>query len=135
MLSHSPTETFALGRAFAESLHSGDVIALCGELGAGKTHFIKGLAAGLGCDPDAVTSPTFTLINEYTDGRLPLYHFDFYRLENGLELIRVGLDDYLDGNGVVAIEWADKFPQLLPKSTKWLYFRHNEDGSRSIESS
>jgi tRNA threonylcarbamoyladenosine biosynthesis protein TsaE len=132
MLSHSPAETFAHGRSFAAPLRKGDVIALCGELGAGKTHFVKGLAEGLGCDPDAVTSPTFTLINEYTGGRMPLFHFDLYRLESEDELLRVGLDDYLEDDGVVVIEWADKFPALLPRHTKWLYFRHNEDGSRTI---
>jgi tRNA threonylcarbamoyladenosine biosynthesis protein TsaE len=133
MLSHSPAETFNHGRTLAESLRPGDVIALCGDLGAGKTHFVKGLAAELGCDPDAVTSPTFTLINEYTGGRLPLFHFDLYRLESEDELLRVGLDDYLESNGIVAIEWADKFPALLPRGTRWLHFGHTEDGRRTIE--
>ncbi|MHA3773341.1 tRNA (adenosine(37)-N6)-threonylcarbamoyltransferase complex ATPase subunit type 1 TsaE [Verrucomicrobiota bacterium sgz303538] len=133
MISHSPTETSALGRSFSDALRPGDVLALCGDLGAGKTHFVKGLAEGLGCDPTAVTSPTFTLINEYTGGRLPLYHFDLYRIESEDELIRVGLDDYLDSGGILAIEWAEKFPALLPRGTRWLYFRHHEDGSREIE--
>jgi tRNA threonylcarbamoyladenosine biosynthesis protein TsaE len=132
IISHSPAETFAAGRAIAERLRRGDVLALCGDLGAGKTHFVKGLLAGLGGDADAVTSPTFTLINEYTDGRLPLFHFDLYRLESEDELLRVGLDEYLDGDGVLAIEWADKFPALMPAETRWLDFKHRDDGAREI---
>ena len=132
MLSRSPAETFAHGRALAAGLRGGEIFALRGDLGAGKTQFVKGLAAGLGCDPDAVTSPTFTLIQEYTGGRLPLYHFDFYRLETGDEALRLGLDDYLGSEGVLAIEWADKFPALLPAGTRWLDFRIGPGDTREI---
>ena len=124
--------TIAFGRDFASSLAAGDVLALCGDLGAGKTHFVKGLAIGLGTSTEA-TSPTFTLIHEYRDGRLPLFHFDLYRLETEDELLRIGFDDYLDATGVLAIEWADKFPALMPAGTRWLRFSHRADGSREVE--
>ncbi len=108
------------------------MLALRGDLGAGKTHFVKGVAAGLGADPDEVTSPTFTLIHEYRSGRMPIFHFDLYRLESADELLRIGLDDYLDDDGVVIIEWADKFPKLLTSGTRWLHFRVLEGDQRSI---
>ena len=117
----------------AMQLRRGAVIALCGDLGAGKTHFVKGLAAGLGGVPDHVTSPTFTLINEYTDCRPTLFHFDLYRLETEDELLRIGFDDYLEGDGICVIEWADKFPGLIPRGARWLQFSHREDGARVIE--
>lgn len=124
--------TIAFGRAYAARLAAGDVLALTGELGAGKTHFVKGLAAGLGAGVE-VTSPTFTLIHEYPAGRLPLFHFDLYRLESEDELLRIGFDDYLDARGVLALEWADKFPALLPPHTRWLRFQHRPDGTREVE--
>lgn len=115
--SHSPADTFAHGSALATTLRAGDVVALDGDLGAGKTHFVKGIAAGLGCEGD-VTSPTFTLVHEYTGGRLPLFHFDFYRIESEDEVLRIGLDDYLGAGGVLVIEWAGKFPAVLPAGTR-----------------
>ena len=124
--------TVAFGREFADRLAAGDVLALCGDLGAGKTHFVKGLALGLGSRVE-VTSPTFTLIHEYAGGRLPLMHFDLYRLESEDELLRIGFDDYLDGAAALAIEWADKFPALLPPHTRWLRFTHRPDGAREVE--
>ncbi len=120
--SHSPADTFAHGSALATTLRAGDVVALDGDLGAGKTHFVKGIAAGLGCECD-VTSPTFTLVHEYTGGRLPLFHFDFYRLESEDEVLRIGLDDYLGAGGVLVIEWAGKFPAVLPAGTRWFRLR------------
>ena len=122
IISHSPAETFAHGRALAATFRAGDVLALDGDLGAGKTHFVKGIAAGLGCEGD-VTSPTFTLVHEYTGGRLPLFHFDFYRLDSEDETLRIGLDDYLGAGGVLVIEWAGKFPALLPRGTRWFRLR------------
>jgi tRNA threonylcarbamoyladenosine biosynthesis protein TsaE len=107
------------------------VLALCGELGAGKTQFVKGLAAGLGYQGE-VTSPTFTLIHEYLGGRLPLYHFDFYRLETEDEALRLGLEEYFLGDGVCVVEWADKFPALLPPGTRWLHFAIGGDSERTI---
>jgi tRNA threonylcarbamoyladenosine biosynthesis protein TsaE len=133
-ISHSAEETMAHGRALGAALRRGDVLGLCGDLGAGKTHFVKGLATALGADAD-VTSPTFTLIHEYIGGRLPLYHFDFYRLDDEDDALKIGLDEYIEGDGVCVIEWADKFPGLLPAHTQWLRFSHREDGARIIEQS
>ncbi len=126
-----PESTIAFGRAFAAHVGAGDVLALCGDLGAGKTHFVKGLAEGLGA-PVEVTSPTFTLIHEYVGGRLPLFHLDFYRLDHEDDLIEIGFDDYLAEEGVMAIEWADRFTEALPAHTRWLQFRHREDGARQV---
>ena len=131
IISHSPAETFAHGREIAATLRAGDVLALDGDLGAGKTHFVKGIAAGLGCEGD-VTSPTFTLVHEYTGGRLPLFHFDFYRLESGDEVLRIGLDDYLGAGGVLVIEWAGKFPAVLPAGTRWFRLRAGDGNIREI---
>ena len=131
IISHSAEETFRAGEAEGARVRAGDVLALVGDLGAGKTQWVKGLAAGLGCDA-AVTSPTFTLIHEYGGGRLPLYHVDCCRLESPEELLGIGLDDYLDGRGVLAIEWADKFPELLPAAARWVRFRIGEGDKREI---
>lgn len=131
IISATAEETVAHGHAFGATLRRGDVLALCGELGAGKTHFVKGLAAGLGA-PVSVTSPTFTLLHEYAGGRLPLYHFDFYRLDDADAALRIGLDEYLFGDGVCVIEWAEKFPALLPPHTRWLCFTLHDDGARVI---
>jgi len=131
-ISHSAEETAAFGRSLAVSLRKGDVLALCGDLGAGKTHFVKGVADGLGAG-DVVTSPTFTLIHEYVGGRLPLFHFDFYRLEDEDEALKIGLEEYLEGDGVCAIEWAEKFPALLPAETRWFRFSHSGDDRRIEE--
>jgi tRNA threonylcarbamoyladenosine biosynthesis protein TsaE len=127
----TPEDTIAFGRAVSGTLEAGAVLALCGELGSGKTHFVKGLAEGLDAKSEA-TSPTFTLIHEYLGGRLPLYHVDWYRLDDAAELAAIGFDDCLAGNGVVAVEWADKFPASLPPDTHWLRFRYREDGTREV---
>jgi tRNA threonylcarbamoyladenosine biosynthesis protein TsaE len=131
IISHSAEETFRAGRDVAAQIQAGDVLALVGDLGAGKTQWVKGLAAGLGSDA-AVTSPTFTLIHEYGGGRLPLYHLDCYRLADAAELLGIGLDDYLDGRGVVVIEWADKFPELIPATARWVRFKIGEGDEREI---
>ena len=118
----SEKEMIELGAEVGASLSGGDVLALVGDLGAGKTQFVKGLAIGIE-SADAVTSPTFTLIHEYTGGRIPLLHFDFYRIEFEEELLGIGWDEYLEArNGIVAVEWADKFPRLLPAEARWLRF-------------
>ncbi|HEV7402159.1 MAG TPA: tRNA (adenosine(37)-N6)-threonylcarbamoyltransferase complex ATPase subunit type 1 TsaE [Chthoniobacteraceae bacterium] len=132
IISHSAAETFEFGRTLAASLEGGEIIALCGDLGAGKTHLCKGIAAGLGADADEVTSPTFTLVHEYRGGRLPVFHFDFYRLESEAEALAVGLDDYLAAGGVVLIEWADKFRPLLPAGTRWFELRETAPDVREI---
>ncbi len=131
IISHSAAETFEAGRAMGAAVRPGDVLALVGDLGAGKTQWVKGLAAGLGSTAP-VTSPTFTLIHEYGGGRLPLTHIDCYRLESAAELLAAGLDDYLDGRGVLAIEWADKFPELMPASARWVRFTIGEGEEREI---
>lgn len=129
-------DTLAAGRSLAATLRTGDVLGLVGGLGAGKTHFVKGLAAGLGLDPAGVTSPTFALLHEYRApgaARLPLFHSDFYRLEHAAEAVTLGLDELFDeGGGVTAVEWADRFPALLPPGTRWLSFVTGDDGERII---
>ncbi len=126
-------ETHRVARSLAADLRAGDVIALTGTLGAGKTHFSQGLVAGLGSEA-AVTSPTFGIVHEYPDGRLPVCHFDFYRLEGDEELLELGWDDYLDRDGVVIVEWADRFPSFLPSHTQWWQLQHDEEsGGRVLE--
>ncbi len=115
------------GRAFATTLKAGDVVALVGDLGAGKTHLTKGILAGLGYEEN-VTSPTFTLVNEYHGGKMSAFHFDFYRLEEENELLGIGWDDYLDRNGIIIAEWADRFPALMPSNTRWVNIQHAPDG-------
>lgn len=127
----TPDAMEALGRAAADSVRPGSVIALVGGLGAGKTHWTKGLVAALGSKA-VVTSPTFSLVHEYPDGRLPVFHLDFYRLESADELVGLGWDEYLEAGGVIVAEWADKFPELLPQDTRWLVFSIHADGSRTI---
>jgi tRNA threonylcarbamoyladenosine biosynthesis protein TsaE len=109
-----------LGREIAEGLKGGEVIALTGDLGAGKTHFCQSIVAALGAR-ESVTSPTFTLVHEYPSGRLPVSHFDFYRADFPDEIVALGWDDYLDRGDVILVEWADKFPQLFPSNTKWIH--------------
>jgi tRNA threonylcarbamoyladenosine biosynthesis protein TsaE len=115
----------------AADLAAGSVLALKGELGSGKTLFTKGVVAGLGSNA-AVTSPTFTILHEYQGGRLPVYHFDFFRLENGASAGRLGLDDYFFGNGVSLIEWADRFPGLVPEHARWISFETKSERQRVI---
>ena len=113
-LVHGPKETRAIGRELSLALPENSVIGLSGDLGAGKTEFVRGIAEGLGAT-DPVTSPTFTLVHEYRSGRLPLFHMDFYRLETEKELDEIGFDDYLREPGICAIEWADRFPDRIPR--------------------
>lgn len=129
---NSPAEMEALGRAAAERVVPGDVFALSGGLGAGKTHWTKGLAAAMGC-AESVTSPTFPLVHEYAGSAMPVFHFDFYRLDSPDELIALGWDEYLEAGGVIVAEWADKFPDLLPDSTIRLQFTVDPDGGRTVE--
>lgn len=131
IISKSAEETRAAGCHFAESLQPGDIVALVGDLGTGKTHFVKGIAAGLEITA-SVTSPTFTLIHEYTGGRCPLYHADFYRLKTPAEAIGIGLDEYLNASGILAIEWADKFRDLLPGKAHWIQFQVLDEQRREI---
>ena len=130
-ISNSPAETEAIGRQLAERIDVGAVLALKGELGSGKTLFVKGLVAGLGSSAD-VTSPTFTIAHEYRGGRLPVYHFDFFRLEDSQSLARLGLDDYFFGDGVSVIEWADRFPEFIPEQARRILFEIKSDTQRTI---
>jgi tRNA threonylcarbamoyladenosine biosynthesis protein TsaE len=130
-ISKSVEETIAAGRARGERARRGDVFALTGDLGAGKTQFVKGFVAGLGSRAE-VTSPTFVLVHEYTDGRLPVYHFDFYRIENHEALLRLGFDDYIFGDGVSLIEWADRYSDLIPEHAQWLSFGLRSENTRVI---
>ena len=114
ILTHSPAETKALGQKIGRQLEPGVVVALTGELGSGKTVLVQGLAAGLDVPADYyITSPTFTLINEYP-GRFPFYHVDLYRIEKQSDLDDIGLLEILGGNGIAAIEWADRLDQKIP---------------------
>ena len=108
----SPEETEAVGQALGKVLQPGTVLAYTGDLGAGKTAFTRGLAKGLGCT-DMVTSPTYTIVNEYLSGRLPLFHFDMYRLHSSDDLWDIGWEDYLDRNGICAVEWSENVDDAL----------------------
>ncbi len=120
-----------MGEQFAEEIGVGSILALNGDLGSGKTVFVKGLVAGLGSRAD-VTSPTFTILHEYRGGRLPVYHFDFFRLEERQSIMRLGLDDYFFGDGVSVVEWADRFPELIPQQARWILFEIKSENQRAI---
>jgi tRNA threonylcarbamoyladenosine biosynthesis protein TsaE len=113
LVTRSEAETISAGEKFAERLIAGDVVALFGDLGSGKTRFAKGVSLGLGVK-EHVTSPTFVVVNEHLGGRVPFYHFDFYRLRNLQELQEIGFDDYVYGNGVCLLEWAEAIQERLP---------------------
>ena len=130
-ISNSPDETESFGRQLAGNVKPGDVLALTGGLGSGKTQFVKGLVAGLGATT-AATSPTFTLIHEYSGGRLPIYHFDFFRVEDRQSAERLGLEEYFFGDGVSVIEWADRIPELIPENAFWISFETKLETQRVI---
>ena len=111
-ITNSPEETEALGAALGKRLPAGTVIAYRGDLGAGKTAFTRGLARGLGCT-EQVTSPTYTIVNEYLGGRLPLFHFDMYRLTSSDDLWDIGWEDYLDRSGICAVEWSENVADAM----------------------
>ena len=128
----SPAQTEALGAALARRLGPGSVVAFTGDLGAGKTAFVRGMAAGLGI-AQGVTSPTFTIVNEYDEGRLPLFHFDMYRLGSSDELYDIGWDDYLERGGVCAVEWSENIADALEPGTIRVDLRRGgSDGERII---
>ena len=111
-VTHSPEETEALGERLAKILTPGTILAYRGDLGAGKTAFTRGLARGLGCR-EQVTSPTYTIVNEYLGGRLPLFHFDMYRLRSSDDLFDIGWDDYLERGGICAVEWSENVADAM----------------------
>ena len=133
-ISKNAEETVAAGRTYGRTARKGDVFALTGDLGAGKTQFVKGFVAALESSAE-VTSPTFVLVHEYADGRLPVYHFDFYRLENRDAVLRLGFDEYIFGDGVSVIEWADRHPDLIPDDAHWLSFEIRTENERVITES
>ena len=114
-VTNSAAETRALGEKLASRLKAGDVVVLEGELGAGKSELARGIARGLGVT-ETVTSPSFTILNVYESGRCPLYHFDWYRLESEEELYELGMDEYLGGDGIAVVEWAERCPEAVPEN-------------------
>jgi len=134
LLSKSPEETFRIGRVLANGLKAGDVVALTGELGSGKTCMTQGIACGLGVPEGyAVTSPTFTLINEYPGRQMPLYHLDVYRLAGCADLPDMGYDEYLSGRGVMVIEWAEKIREAVPVGALFVFMTYLDEYIRKIE--
>jgi tRNA threonylcarbamoyladenosine biosynthesis protein TsaE len=134
--SQSEAETIRWGRQIGERLVPGDLILLLAPFGAGKTHFAKGIAAGLGADPDEVNSPSFVLINEYAAGprhsRMPIYHADLYRIESAHDLATVGLEDCIDGDGVCVIEWAERAASLLSRDRLVVQIAETGESSRCL---
>lgn len=120
--SNSAEDTFAFGQKLGREAVPGEIICLDGDLGVGKTVFTQGFAAGLGID-DYVNSPTFNIVKEYEGGRLPLYHFDVYRIGNPSEMEEIGYEDYFYGQGVSIIEWPGQIEELLPKEARWVRIR------------
>ena len=130
-ITHSPDETEAVGEKLSKTLIGGEVIAFKGGLGAGKTCFTRGLARGLGFT-GTVTSPTFALINEYLGGRLPLYHFDMYRVSGWEDLYSTGFFDYIESGGVIAAEWSENIEAALPEDTIFIEITKTDENSRKI---
>ena len=129
--SANPTDTEKIGRAIASAMMPGCVAALIGTLGAGKTALVKGIATGLGFPDDLVTSPTFTMINEY-DTDPPLYHFDFYRLDDAAQLTQIGAEEYFWGDGICVVEWADLFPGSIPEESVTIRIEKTGDHERNM---
>jgi tRNA threonylcarbamoyladenosine biosynthesis protein TsaE len=133
IVTNSLKETQEFAAKFAKDLKASDVIALSGELGAGKTSFVQGLAKGMGINKNYyVNSPTFAILNIYEGGKRSIYHFDWYRLTSENEVTDIGLDEYLDGKGISVVEWAEKFPNLLPARTIWIKLEMVSEDSRRI---
>ena len=131
VVTHSPEETRALGERLAGTLSPGTVVAFTGDLGAGKTAFISGMARGLGIE-ERVTSPTFTIVNEYEGGRLPLFHFDMYRLGSADELFHIGWEDYLARGGVCAVEWSENVAEAIEDDAVRVDIARGEDENSRV---
>lgn len=123
----APEETEGIGRDLGELLVAGDCIALAGELGTGKTTFVRGIARGMGLDPGEVASPSFTMLNVY-EGPFPLFHIDLYRLSTSEELFSIDFEEYIKGDGVVVIEWADRIPEAIPEDALWVTISYSDAG-------
>jgi tRNA threonylcarbamoyladenosine biosynthesis protein TsaE len=130
---HNEQDTDRLGAALAEVLPPGTVVTLIGTLGAGKTRLVQAVAAALGVPRDRVTSPTFVLVNEYRQGRLPIFHFDTYRLKDDDEFLGLGPEEYFDSGGITFIEWADRVADLLPPERLEITLEVTSDASRKAE--
>ena len=128
-ITNSPAETEAIGAALGKMIEPGTIIAYRGDLGAGKTAFTRGLAKGLGCT-EMVTSPTYTIVNEYLGGRLPLFHFDMYRLRSSDDLFDIGWEDYLDRGGVCAVEWSENVDDAMEGAVYITIEKLGEDSRR-----
>lgn len=132
ILVNSAEEMQALGREMAAGLEGGEVVGLVGDLGAGKTHLVQGILQGLGAG-DPAASPTFSLVHEHTDGRVPVAHFDFYRMKTPEEAWGMGWDEYLESGSVLLVEWADRFDgSLMPEDTLWLVLTHTGESTRCV---
>jgi tRNA threonylcarbamoyladenosine biosynthesis protein TsaE len=127
----TPDETIARGKEFVASLEVGAVVCLQGDLGAGKTHFVKGMAEGLDIESSEVSSPTFTLINEY-DGEKLLYHFDCYRMESPREALEIGAEEYFYGDGITVIEWPERIASLIPPEAIWIFIEAPDRNTRKF---
>jgi tRNA threonylcarbamoyladenosine biosynthesis protein TsaE len=133
IITTSPELTLELGKCLGELLQPGDFVALEGDLGAGKTQFVRGVVSGAVCSHDEmVSSPTFTLLNEYRC-RIPIYHFDLYRLSSAEEIIELGFDEYFFGKGASLVEWPDRLGDEIPLERLELHFSYIDEQSRSIE--
>ena len=130
-MTYSAAETRALGEELSASLKPGDVVVLRGELGAGKSELTRGIAKGLGVTEN-VTSPSFTILNVYESGRCPLYHFDWYRLESEDELYELGMEEYLGGDGIAVVEWAERCPDAVPDGATEIRIEVEGDEKRAI---
>ncbi len=129
--SHNESETIALAKKLAPLFRPGDLVVLKGELGAGKTAFVRGLAEALGLDREAVNSPSFTIVNEYP-GERPMYHLDLYRINDPTELDEIGWDEYLQRPGLIVVEWGDKAGDYLPSRYYMISFRIIDEQTREI---
>ena len=132
MRTGSAEETRSLGRRLAAELRAGDVILLEGPLGAGKSELARGIASGLGVT-ETVTSPSFTILNVYESGRIPLYHFDWYRLESEEELYELGMDEFLGGDGIALVEWPERCPDAVPEQCLRIRITPEQENVRQIE--
>lgn len=131
MITRDAGETRETGKHLAEQLRAGDTVLLRGNLGAGKSELTRGIAAGLGVT-ETVTSPSFTILNVYESGRIPLYHFDWYRLENEEELYELGMDEYLGGDGIAVVEWPEQCPEAVPEDALEIRLVHRGENEREI---
>lgn len=127
----SEADTAEFGKKLADELKEGDVLGLIGDLGTGKTTLTKYIAEGLGIT-ETITSPTFTIVNEYHSGRLPLFHFDAYRLEAAGDAFEVGMEEYFDRGGISIIEWADMVAEILPEDAKLILMEYGEEEGERI---